>query len=373
MKKIIALVMLVTATGLTSIAQEENPGSKTDKTFGLPANSIKRRYMVDLGRGNKMQLELTDMDGLNHLANIDSLVALYLQDIKPFKDSLSDELSSKRIDYLVDPKGKNKIRIQVCKQKGSSFLVKDGDVSALKLEQDTIHIIIPLSYASAQKPSVVLTHLFRVSFFLNEASDLAAYTEGRITEKITALQKTQGARWVKSGDSLWIVKGSDRSISARQPGGYVSSAGDYLNLYAGVNIQNYKNYFVPSFNVGAKVVFNSKMYKQELGLSWEPHFFFAKNSLGNLQTYRNDFLTLLLSREPVRPREKDGMPHFNFLQQLSVGYLVNRKGDFFDNHSFRLGTGGITWYEEKIKLEPIMYFHDFFKGVTPGLRLSLGF
>ena len=110
-----------------------------------------------------------------------------------------------------------------------------------------------------------------------------------------------------------------------------------------------------------------------LGLSWEPQFLFAKNAQGNLVTYRNDFLTLLLGAEPIAGKGKTEGLNFGFFQHLSIGYLVRNKGDFYDPHTFRIGTGSINWIEGRVKLEPVFYFHDFFKGITPGLRLSVNF
>jgi len=130
---------------------------------------------------------------------------------------------------------------------------------------------------------------------------------------------------------------------------------------------------VPSFTLNASVFFKNNRYKNEISIAWEPNFLFAKNSQGNLQTFRNDFIILTLGHEPLRNKKLGNGPHFGLFQQLSVGYLAGRKGDFFDAHSFRLGTGSIDWIGGKIKLTPILYFHDFFKNVTPGLRVSVNF
>ena len=73
-----------------------------------------------------------------------------------------------------------------------------------------------------------------------------------------------------------------------------------------MNAQNYKNYFTPSFNISAAVVVNGKKAKYDIGLAWEPHFIFAKNSLGNLKTYRNDFLTLSAGFDPKKIKEPIG-------------------------------------------------------------------
>jgi len=376
MKKI-AVLMLATGITLTTIAQQESTTAKTIKTFEPPAGSIRRIFTIELGKGNKMQVELPDIDDLDHLNSIDSLVRNYLEDIKPFKDSLSDELNSKRIDYLVDSTGKNKIRIQAFQPKGSSFLVTNGDIAALKLDQDTINILIPVSYNAGyyrQKP-LVLTRYCRLRFFINHASDLNNYANGFLKEKIEALRKSDQLRWVRSDSDHWTISKGDNTIFASQPGGYVqgSSPGDFLELHAVANLQNYKNYLDPSVSIGARAIISNKIFKYEIGLAWEKHFLFAKDSQGSLQAYRSNFITLELGRKSLRPNEKGGGPYFSFADHLSLSYLVSQQGSLFDKHTFRLATGGVSWQNDRIKLEPLIYFHDFFKGATPGVRLSLSF
>jgi hypothetical protein len=376
MKKI-AVLMLVTGITLTTIAQPASITAKTTGIFDLPASSIRRSFTVELGKGNKMQVELPDIDDLDRLNSIDSLVRVFLQDIKSFKDSLSDELSSKRIDYLVDSAGKNKIRIQNFQPKGSSFLVNNGDIAALKLDQDTINILIPVLYDAGyyRQKTLKLTRYCRVGFYLNQAADINNYANGFLKEKIEALRKSDHLHWVRSDSEHWTIANGDNTIFASQPAGYVlgSTSGDFLELHAGANIQNYKNYFDPSVSIGAKAVISNKFFKYEIGMAWEKHFLFAKDLQGNLQTFRSNFLTLELGRKSLRPNEKGDGPYFNFADHLSLSYLLSQQGTIFDRHTFRLATGGVGWKNDRIKLEPLIYFHDFFKAATPGLRLSLNF
>jgi len=376
MKKIIAVLMLVTGILITAIAQEEPVRTKTDNTFEPPLNSITRRFTIDLGRGNKMQLELSAMENINHIKNIDSLVRVFLQDLEPLKDSLSNELLSKRIDYVTDSLGRKKIRIQQYQPKGSSFLVTPNDVASLKVEQDTIFIsgTVPGKTVWILSKKAIVSNYYRIGFFVNQLTELPGYLDGRLNEKMNAVQKSDNEKWSAQKDENYHIRNGDPAIYAKQPKGYYFSwRGDYLELNAGLNLQNYKNYFVPSFTLKATAFIKNEHYKHEIGFAWEPHFLFSKNSQGNLQTFRNDFITLLLGREPLKNKEPDGGPHFNFFQHLSVGYLVRQKGDFYDPHTFRLGTGGINWNGGRLKLEPLLYFHDFFEGATPGLRLSVSF
>jgi len=376
MKKI-AVLMLATGITLTTIAQQESITVKTAKTFEPAPGSIRRIFTIELGKGNKMQVELPRIEDLDYLNGIDSLVRNYLEDIKPFKDSLSDELSSKRIDYLVDSTGKNKIRIQRFQPKGSSFLISNGDIAALKLEQDTINILIPVSYNTIHDSPKkrVLTRYCRLRFFINQASDLNNYANGFLKEKIEALRKSDQLRWARSDSEHWTISKGDNTIFASQPGGYAAgnSPGDFVQLHAVANLQNYKNYFDPSVSIGARAIISNKIFKYEIGLAWEKHFLFTKDLQGSLQAYRSNFITLELGKKSLRPNEKGDVPHFNFADHLSLSYLLSQQGSLFDRHTFRLATGGVSLKNDRIKLEPLIYFHDFFKGVTPGFRLSLSF
>jgi hypothetical protein len=373
MNKFIGLLVLATSIAGNVFAQNKVQLTNTDKTFEVPADRIIRRFTVDLGKGNKMQVELTAMEDIDQLKNADSLVKVFLHDIEPLKDSLSDELLPKRIDYAIDSSGRKKIRILHYQPKGSSFLVTQGDIAVLKLEQDTVNIITTFqgNIQSILSKKEKYLHYCRISFFVNQLAELPAYLDGKLNEKINLIANNKRNDWSGDGDEQFRLD-KDHTITAKQPQGYISGAGDYLNLNASVNLQNYKNYFVPSFNIGANVFAMIGHFKYEVGFAWEPHFFFGKNNAGNLQTFRNDFITLTLGRKPTIERDING-PHFNLFQTLTVGYLIRQKGDYFDNHTFRIGTGGVNLKGNKLRLEPVFYFHDLFKNVTPGLRLSMNF
>src|SRR5450432_1185865 len=106
MKRIIGLLVLATSITGNVCAQEKVQLTNTDKTFEVPANRITRRFTVNLGTGNKMQIELTAIEDIDHLKNVDSLVKVVLHDLEPLKDSLSDELLPKRIDFAIDSLGR---------------------------------------------------------------------------------------------------------------------------------------------------------------------------------------------------------------------------------------------------------------------------
>ena len=374
MKKIISLLMLVTGITGSAIAQEETRVTNADRIFNFPADYLKRSFTVDLGKGNKMQISLSDIEDLARFANIDSLLRIFLKDIAALKDSLSDELASKRIDYLTDELGRKIIRLQIFKPVGSNFLLQQGDLAALKLAQDTVNFIGSYSgivRSTLLKPYSEL-HYYQLSFFVNKLAELNNYTDTGLNEKISTIHKNEKKRWINDGNGHWHIKNGDKSIySDHQPAGYVSGTGDYLTSRVSVNLQNYKNYFVPSFSAGAALIFNNGRIKRDFGVLWEPHFFFARNAQGNLQTYRNDFLTFTFGQSYVR--KNNPVKAFSFLNEFSFGYLIRRSGNYFEKNTMRIGIGQVSLFNEKIKIEPVLYFNNFFKAVTPGLKLMVNF
>lgn len=374
MKKIIILLMLVTGITEKAIAQDETTMSNADRVFNVPADQVKRSFTANLGKGNVMKIELTDIEDLERFKNIDSLVKIFLQDMIPLKDSLADELSSRHIDYLTDELGRKKIRIRTSKPEGSSFLLQQGNLAALKLEQDTIVFSGSYVYtitSTLLKPFKEVRY-YRLSFFVNQWTDLNQLSTAGLNEKVSTIQKNQKARWKKDNDGHWYIKNGDPSIySDHQPAGYVSGTGDYLTSLTSTGFQNYKNYFVPSVSLGIGLGFNNGKVKSELGLLWEPNFFFSKNAQGSLRTYRNDFLTFTYRRSSLK--KENEIPAVSLLNGFSFSYLIRRSGDFFEKNSMRFGVGAVSLFKNKINIEPVFYFNDLFKGFTPGLRLAVNF
>jgi hypothetical protein len=112
-----------------------------------------------------------------------------------------------------------------------------------------------------------------------------------------------------------------------------------------------------------------RTYKWEPGLFWEPHYLFAKDAEGKLRTYRNDFLTFTYGQGGIK--DHDLHKDFSFSTVLSLGYLIRRDGEFIDKNTFRLGAGKLKI--SKTTIEPSLYFNNFFRGVTPGIRISQSF
>lgn len=194
--------------------------------------------------------------------------------------------------------------------------------------------------------------------------------DGSLSKKIAAIQNTSRPQWNSTAKKGVVYLKAEPSITAKLPKGFVTG-GDFIYLRATADFQNYKSYFVPSFSLAAGVIVSDSYYKREISVSWDPHFFFARQNHGKLKTFRNDFLTLTAGQESVR--EKALTKGSQLLTVFSLGYLTKRERDYFEKNTFRLGVGRLSMFDGKTKIEPAIYFNNFFKGVTPGLRLIQSF
>jgi len=367
MKRTFCLLMFLAGISVNLCAQSG------DKAFEVPDYIIfNRKFSINLDNKNKLEIRLSDISDLDRLANLDSLLEVFLRDLAPLKDSLTDELSAKRIDYVGDAQNRKKIRLLQYSVKGSSFLVDHNGLASLRTTQDTINIIgilvnppKPVDKTNPKHP-----RYYYLSFYLNDWTEINNYMNGELNTKIQSLQTNINGKWplIKGSGSHYLQ--NDNSISANRPRGH-AAPDDFLSGYITINAQNYKNLFVPSFSIGVRATITNKdrSFKWVPALLWEPHFFFSKDAQGVLQTYRNDFITLMYAQGGTK--DHDPRKEFSFSTHFSFGYLAHSSGEYFEENSFRLGAGEVQIL--KTIIEPAIYFHDFFKGVTPSIKISQSF
>jgi hypothetical protein len=368
MKKYVVVPGLLLSIVRMSYAQKI---AADDRLFDLPPYTITFKTWADLGHGNSMRLEVTSREDLRRFQNIDSLLLVFFNDIKALQDSLADPQTAKRIDYLMDAGGYKKLRIRQSRPAANTYLLGDGEPALLRLQQDTVFLLLPVPPDKAGRS---VQRYDRLGFFLNRYEELNGLITTGLNQKIVLMQTNNSGWTTKKGRDYLDA---DPTISGRA---FPSAGhGTQLELRYHVSMQNYKSYFTPSFSLGATITFNNQGTKNAFSADWEPVFLFAHDAQGRLQTYRNDFLVLGYSNRKAEPpgrkvkigdAEISSQNALNLDLDFSLGYLIYSEGGYVARHTFRLCVGSASLAGNRIVVQPCMYFNDLFKGVTPGVRVS---
>ncbi len=369
LKTMVLLGLWLSISGIAYAQQKEKPAlTPDDQLFELTPGTTVIRFWADLGKGNLLRLELSQRSGLTRFENIDSLLLTFLADMKAFRDSLGDPLTGKRIDYLMDTTGLKKVRIRQTRLAANSYLLENGEPALLRLQQDTIFLLLPVPDGNGRGKKIAGSVYDRLGLFLNRYDDLPNYITAGLNAKLRSMETNRKVwmDWTASGQKDKVVLKTDHSISSDLSSQYKG----ILSLRYAISLQNYKNYFNPSFNLGTTISTEHKDKKNTFTADWEPTFIFSPNAGGRLQTYRNDFLVFGYAN--TRPK-KQGQPGIAAQIDIdfSLGYLIGRQGNYFEKHTFRFCAGSIKLGGGKIRIQPCMYFNDLFRGVTPGVRITL--
>jgi hypothetical protein len=368
LRKIALLGLWLSISGIVHAQQKEKPVAPPDDLLFEPTpGTTVVRYWADLGKGNLLRLELSRQADLARFENLDSLLLTFVADMKAFRDSLSDPLTGKRIDYLMDTTGLKKIRIRMTRLPANTYLLEAGEPSLLRLQQDTIFLLLPVTAAGQKRKKDTEPVYDRLGLFLNRYDDLSNFITAGLNAKLRSME-THGKVWVD-----WTSYGQKDRVRLRKDHSISSdiSSGDKgtLSLRYAISFQNYKNYFNPSFNLGTTISFEHKGTRNSFSADWEPTFIFAPDAQGRLQTYRNDFLVFGYANKKTKQEGQAGIGSFPDLD-FSLGYLINRQGNYFEKHTFRFCLGSIKLVRG-IRIQPCMYFNDLLRGVTPGIRVTI--
>lgn len=368
-------MMLITLGITGNLRAQSNNQIESANPFYIPRSAIMDSFYVQLDKGNSLRIELTNLQDMRSLINIDSIILEFKKNISPFEDSLKNPLTIKTIKYLTDESGRTFISLSQRKPSGENFLLNNGQASAMKIEQDTVKIVRVLpNENSGNEKAYFGKRYISMTFYLNNFHQLFQYENTHLDntlDKIYTAARTQ-THWTPGNNHNLKLTGNYSladALADKKANVHPRYRGNTtLTLWLGANIQNVYQYITPSASLGVSFQFPKEDMLRELKLGWEPMFFFAKNDQGILQTYRNDWLTGEYSIFPLNNNKL-----YAFTGNFSISYLIRRKGDFFNQNTFRLGLGGVGFSQNRITLQPVIYFHNFFKGVTPGLRLGVSF
>jgi hypothetical protein len=381
MKKFIILVLaLAGATGNALCQQQfiiypDRKESITEQMFNSPKPGSSRiRFDFRMSAGNVLMIELSTLSQIDSIPDLDSLAMAVKNSLALFHDSLTDPLAHKRVDILTS--NPQRIRIGIYPQQSNVFSIKNGDVTQLKVEQDTLRITLwSKGFHKNRKGTVPTFDPYYLTFLLNNLADLSNLPFEDLTRIVQQVSKEvdkvkhNDKRYsevkyfagylVPSGKKYWNNNLTVAGKIKFSTDPYVQSAFQYI-----------RNSFVPSAGVGIRLTQKkSDHYEREWRLMWEPLFFFSRNSENKLLTQRNDFISF---KQHSKSEFEGESKKVVLVQNVSFGYLISRKGNWFEKNTFKFSLPTGIQYEN-ILLEPEFVFNDFFKNFSPSLKFTVVF
>lgn len=365
LKKIIAAILIYSFCIIAINAQKtfwQVDANTIDFVSGNPG------VKINLNNGNELIVYTSSSEKLQPALNIENILELFFKEITPLKDSINTTISY-NIKYTLTESGSSGVTIRKTPESNTILGATNGNPYQVKVPGDSVFIYLFGKNYKEYKTTL----LFKINNYESlrhidkkALSDSLQNLYNRIKEYETAHPKWKTPN--RNYYRYYFVERKHRKNGENktilQP--YYKGS-DFVSRSVAANIQNYKNYFTPSFtlsvDVHAKSLFNNKAYAT-ISLYGQYMFAFEKDATGKSKAYRNSFIGLSYE---YQNENKSG--NVNFYAPFSLAYLVRRKGDFFDKHTFNLGIGGIKYGALTIKSS--MYFHDFFKNVTPSVQLAV--
>ncbi|MFA5327181.1 MAG: hypothetical protein WC384_05270 [Prolixibacteraceae bacterium] len=140
---------------------------------------------------------------------------------------------------------------------------------------------------------------------------------------------------------------------------------DQLQLTGSAGINLFKNSFLPSFKFHLGLVFSQKgIYKHHYFVEYELMYDFASEN-DQLLGHTGHFIDFGYMYNFSKNQDKADW------YGVSAGYLVHKKSDVFDDHTWRISVRrNIT---KNIELIPQIYFPNDFSKIFPGVGLNVNF
>lgn len=323
-------------------------------------------FFVWLPQKNRIWFDLVWADHLSKLPDLDSLFSETASLLSPMLDSFAADGLVRRVE--VDATQQPVLfRVVTHQHKPVSYAKIDGELTQVKMDQDTIRIKVIQAKGNASFVNLLVNQVADIKNLPPDAGNRSLALVKNGVEKNYRFPIKHNSRHayyaVFNLETGHLVSPDSKNYHA------IRSGSDYLEItllkpsllyargtaFTGLSFGAAVNYFKTRGSAGSRL---------GIGVYWEPQFSFQQNQQGKLQTFRNDFLTLRFEETPNKP-----LANFEILSTLSVSYLIRQQGTAFEKGTVRLGLPGVA--SGRLRLEPELYFNDFLKNVSPGLRLSV--
>jgi hypothetical protein len=387
MKKIIILALaLAGATGSvlsqqTIIRIDDVAVTKTEQMFQdyqfLPAHV---KFDFNFTKGNRMTIQLSSLTQLDSLPSLDSLFSEVKKALRLLDDTTVNPIYNKRVDYITTHSDA-RVRIKNYPPSGNIYsLRQNNEVTELKVEQDTLRISLYTMdqvFTTNDKKKIIGARRYHLTFYLNNLSDFNTLPIEKLNATIDILKAEIAPSKAKESKhygiyyyALYDVETQKKQRTSSNKTLRSTKVRVLPDPYVQSGFQFVRGVAVPSAGVGIQL-FQKKSETSERAwrLMWEPLFFFSRDANNKVTMDRNDFITF---KQHSESSWKGTTKEIEFVQNVSVGYLIRRKGNWLEKNTIKFSLPTGIQYKN-ILLEPEFVFNDFFRNFSPSLKLTVVF
>ena len=196
---------------------------------------------------------------------------------------------------------------------------------------------------------------------IDQLEELSKYSFDEIEKSIESEITTQTSWHINSTtNTIWVKIRDENTSEILHRKTTTTYDTNQILLGAGAGLEYVKTNWNGSFNVNMSFIFGRKrVNRHAIRFAYDWMYTFSSADKRHINQWLSTGYAHNFSKHP---------DHKKWLG-ISLGYLINSKGDLFEDNTFRLGLD--RKIHKYVTLVPQIYFHNFFKDVYPGLKISI--
>ncbi|MCE3282131.1 MAG: hypothetical protein K0Q66_868 [Chitinophagaceae bacterium] len=387
MKQSFLILLFITAAAHVLPAQYafrvSVPTPVSEWLFNSPSpHSTRVHFDFELGKGNKLAIEMTQLGQLNHLPSVDSILFQVKRALGPLKDSFKADGIVRRIDYVATHGQPPKIRIVNHTERPKSYSYVEGELVQLKTDSDTVRIVLHVATGEMMRVRTQTgtkewpgLHPFVMTLALNNIADINSLPDSTLSKAVNMIL-AQATKYLQPGAkkpnrNAYFYAHFDMLTGKMQPikERYEHHTRNVFEPTIQMGLQYGRGDFIPSVGLGIQYIhgYEPSFGNSHLRLFWEPHFIFSRNTTNKLVTQRNDFITMQYTQMPSGKERRE----LYTIGNITLGYLALRRGDFFEKHTFKMGLPMLAY--GNLLFEPQYFFDRGFRHFSPSVKFTMLF
>ena len=337
--------------------------------YEVPPYLIGKKFEVDLGKGNKMFIELSKLSLLSNIKNLDSIVDQFLINVIPLKDSFADQKIQYKIDYLMMDVERAALKLTKYAPNFDEYMLSGGEVSKLRTKQDSVLILGKMKKEGSEFRNIKNSFdYYRVTFVLNQLNDLELLDS--LNNHVEQVGISAYSKWNFTNDNKYVSRKFDNITANSNAVGVWK--GNFIYSDISYGLQNYGERLLGSSRASIGIIIKNNGNEHKIGTYTEVPLVFAKkygDGVNSDRLFKNGFIGIEYYYKGAsfgynRVRSKNLV-----FPMLTFGYLIRRDGNYFEKNTFQVGISKFVFLDNTLSVEPMFFINK--KYVAPSIKLTV--